>query len=39
MGDIADLIFSFAIGPYYLDKNTPSIIDPDAAYWLLVTDY
>jgi tetratricopeptide (TPR) repeat protein len=30
-----DLVISFTIGPYYLDKNTAPVIDPDTGYWML----
>ncbi len=31
------LVISFAIGPYYLDKNAAPVIDQDAGYWMLDT--
>ncbi len=36
---ISDLVISFAIGPYYLDKNAAPVIDQDAGYWMLDTGY
>ena len=33
---ISDLVISFTIGPYYLDKNAAPAIDQDAGYWMLV---
>ncbi len=34
---IPDLVISFTIGPYYLDKNAAPVIDQDAGYWMLDT--
>ena len=32
-----DIVISFTIGPYYLDKNAAPVIDQNAGYWMLDT--
>jgi hypothetical protein len=32
---ISNRVISFAIGPYYLDKNAAPANDQDAGYWIL----
>jgi hypothetical protein len=36
---VSELVISFTIGPYYLDKNAESTIHQDAGCWMLVTGY
>jgi hypothetical protein len=36
---ISELVISFTIGPYYLDKNAEPVIDQDAGYWILDTGH